>query len=63
MIPKQSAKAINILVAYAPTQHHTTYGGPSGSQWTNCLVEALKESKESDSVFDVLTAATVYLMC
>ena len=47
----------NILVAYAPTQYHRTYGSPSGSQWTNCLIKALKESKESDTVFDVLTVA------
>ena len=56
----EGAKTIckgNVLVAYAPTQRHRTYGGPSGSQWTNCLVKALKESKGSDSVFDVLTAA------
>ena len=47
----------NILMAYAPTQYHRAYGGPSGSQWTDCLVKALKESKWSDTVFDVLTVA------
>ena len=52
-IPKEGGT----LVAYASTPLHIAYGGSSGSQWTNCLVQALEESEESHSVYEVLTHA------
>ena len=56
-VPKEG----NMLVAYASTQHHVSYGGPGGSRWTNCLVKALKESKESDDVCRILTTANIMM--
>ena len=48
-----------VLVAYASTPYHVAYVDSSGSRWTNCLVRALKESK--DNVCRVLTDANILL--
>lgn len=47
----------NILVAYACTPGYSAYSSSTGSRWTNCLIEALKGSKETDSLEAVLTKA------
>ena len=51
-IPKEGG----VLVAYASAPKYKVYEDCSGG-WTYCLVQALKESKESDHVYDVLTSA------
>jgi len=47
----------NVLVANATSCNLEAYqdGKSSGSRWTSCLVQALEDSKEDDSVYDVLT--------
>ena len=50
-----------VLVAYASTPYHVAYEGPSGSRWTKCLVQALKESKDNDDVCWVLTRANILM--
>ena len=52
-IPKEGG----MLVAYASTPLHKSYETPSGSRWTNYLVQALEESEEDHDVFKVLTRA------
>ena len=52
-IPKEGG----MLVAYASTPLHKSYGTPSGSRWTNCLVQALEESEEDHDVCKVLIDA------
>jgi len=44
----------NILVANASTRYYVADEGEAGGSWTNCLAKALRESKESHSVLDVL---------
>jgi len=48
----------NILVAYASTRNYvaneTIAGDEVGGDWTNCLDKALRDSKDSDNVLDVL---------
>ena len=56
-VPKEG----NMLVAYASTQYYVSYAGPAGSRWTNCLVKALEESKESDDVCRILTTANIMM--
>ena len=52
----------NMLIAYASTRYHVSYGDHSaGSQWTNCLVRALSESKESDDVLHILTEVNLMM--
>ena len=51
-IPKEGG----VLVAYASALKYKAYEDSSDG-WTYCLVRALKESKESDHVYDVLTSA------
>ena len=53
-IPKEGS----MLIAYSSTTNHMSYGSTdSGSGWTNCFIQALKDSKESDDVCYVLTKA------
>lgn len=49
----------NMLIAYASTRKYVAHTDSKlgGSRWTNCLVEALQESKETDSIGSVLTMA------
>ena len=47
----------NELVAYASTRYYVSFGGSTGSRWTNYLIKALRESEERDDVFRVLTEA------
>lgn len=47
----------NTLIAYASTEKYVAYHGTTGSRWTNCLIEALENSKETDSLQTVLTMA------
>ena len=56
-VPKEG----NTLVAFASTQYHVSYGDNTGSRWTNCLVKAIKESKESDDVCRILTTANIMM--
>ena len=57
-VPKEG----NMLIAYASTRYHVSYGEDSaGSRWTNCLVRAMRESKESDGVLHILTEANIML--
>ena len=56
---KRVPKEGNTLVAYASTRYHVSVGDATGSRWTNCLVKALRESKESDDVCNVLTDANI----
>ena len=51
----------NILVAYASTPYHVSYEGGKGGQWTNCLVQALRNSDEREDVCYVLTSASKML--
>ena len=52
----------NTLVAYACTPHHKAFGDKyAGSDWTNCLVKALRESNEDDDVCKILIKANGYL--
>ena len=52
-------KDCGLIVAYASTPYHKTYGDLSDQEnrWTNCLLQALKESQESDDVCCVLASA------
>ena len=56
-VPKEG----NTLVAYASTRYHVSFGDATGSQWTNCLVKALRESKESDDVCTILTDTSIMM--
>ena len=57
-VPKED----NMLIAYASTRYHVSYGDPAaGSQWTNCLVRALRKSKESDDVLHILTEVNIMM--
>ena len=58
-IPKEGG----MLVAYASTPDHVAYADSSGlgSRWTNCLIQALENSKESDDVCRVLTNANILM--
>lgn len=58
---RRVSKEGNTLVAYSSTQYHVSFGGAVGSRWTNCLVEALRESKESDDVHTILTNANIMM--
>ena len=51
----------NILVAYASTEDHVSKGDNFGSQWTNFLIQALKNSDESDDVCNILTSSNKML--
>ena len=50
-----------VLIAYASTPYHVSYGDSSGSRWTNCLVQALEESKDNDDVCRILTTANILM--
>lgn len=47
----------NFLVAYGSTRFYNVTETPAGGRWTNCLVKALQESKETDKAEDVLKNA------
>ena len=47
----------NILVAYASTRYFSAFVGPDGSNWSNCFIEAMEKSKETDSIENILTSA------
>lgn len=49
------------LVAYTSIPHHVSYDGSSGSQWTNCVFQALKESKDNDNVCRIVTYANILM--
>ena len=58
---KRVPKEGGVLIAYASTPYHISYGNASGSRWTNCLVRALKESRDNDDVCRVLTSANILM--
>ena len=51
----------NMLIAYASTRYYVAHESSSGGQWTNCLVKALRDSKESDDVLHILTEANMMM--
>ena len=60
-IVKKIPKEGGMVIAYSSTPCHPSYGIPDGSRWTNCLVKALKESKRSDDVNQILTKANILM--
>ena len=56
-VPKEG----NMLIVYASTRHHVSYDGSSGVRWTNCLIKALRDSKESDDVLHILTETNIMI--
>ena len=56
---KRISKEGNMLIAYASTRYYVAHESSSGAggRWTNCLVKALRDSKESDDVLHILTEA------
>ena len=52
----------NILLAYGSTEGFVSVGDPVGSLWTNCFIEAVKESDGRDDILHILTTANK-LMC
>ena len=57
---KKFPRESSVLVAYCSTQD-SSYVTSTGSRWTNCLVTALRQSKERDDVSHILTCANVMM--
>ena len=58
---KRVPKEGSTLVAYASTRYHISIEDVGGGRWTNCLIKALRESKENDDVHTILTRANIML--
>ena len=57
-VPKEG----NMLIAYSSTRYYKSYGKNStGSRWTNCFLNAVRESKEEDDVLHILTEANIMM--